>query len=125
MIGGSSCTNSGGNKSTHSLNSLFDPSPLPVHFIVLNLSVLSFLESIFLQQTTLCLVQAERRDLESTVLELSGKTTALTRWLAENESKLPEGIQTLSQQSTPERTSLVRAEMSSGCLVAALQVCVC
>ncbi|KAK9861601.1 hypothetical protein WJX84_010622 [Apatococcus fuscideae] len=38
-------------------------------------------------------MQAERRGLESTVLELSGKTTALTRWLAENESKLPEGTE--------------------------------
>ena len=37
------------------------------------------------------MVQAERKDLESSVVELSGKTTALQRWLAENEAKLPEG----------------------------------
>lgn len=41
-------------------------------------------------------MQAERRGLESAVLELSGKTTALTRWLAENESKLPEGASHIS-----------------------------
>ncbi len=42
------------------------------------------------------MLQAERKDLESSVVELSGKTTALQRWLAENESKLPEGQRCIS-----------------------------
>ena len=36
-------------------------------------------------------VQAERGALESCVLELSGKAVALERWLADNESKNPQG----------------------------------
>ena len=49
-------------------------------------------------------MQAERKDLESSVVELSGKTTALQRWLAENEAKLPEGQSCLTASAgLPEK----------------------
>jgi len=36
-------------------------------------------------------LQREREALEAGVLDMSGKTVALDRWLADNEAKIPEG----------------------------------
>ena len=41
-------------------------------------------------------LQREREALEAGVLDMSGKTVALDRWLADNEAKIPEGGHTSS-----------------------------
>ena len=49
-------------------------------------------------------MQAERAALETCVLELAGKRVALERWLADNESKTPQGgfHQTHTQYLAPD-----------------------
>lgn len=47
---------------------------------------------VFAKTQAVVALQAERSALETCVLQLSGKAVALKRWIAENESKMPEGI---------------------------------